>query len=55
MLAVINRYKVFLIIITLTLLAVMIWLIAAGDAEKGDPSKGVFVLSLASLWNSLPL
>ncbi|MEN6313568.1 MAG: hypothetical protein ABFD25_04885 [Clostridiaceae bacterium] len=45
MLAIINRYKLFLIIIALVLLAVLIWMIAAGQGEKGDPSRGVFVLS----------
>lgn len=44
MLAVINRYKLFLIILSLILLTVLLWLFISGQEGEGDPSRGVFVL-----------
>ncbi|NLK86334.1 MAG: hypothetical protein GX279_02440 [Clostridiaceae bacterium] len=44
MLAVINRYKVFFIIIALIVLAVLSWLLLSTRGSSKIPSKGVFVL-----------
>lgn len=45
MLAVINRYKLFLIILSLILLAVLLWMFISGQGSDSDPSRGVFVLA----------
>ena len=44
MLAVLNRYRIFLVILTLILLVVLIWLFLAGQGKSKVPSRGVFVL-----------
>lgn len=45
MLAVLNRYKLFLIILTLIVLAVLIFLFVSGQNSGKIPSRGVFVLA----------
>lgn len=45
MLAVLDRYKAFLIILSVIVLAILLWLfISAQDGDK-LPSRGVFVLN----------
>lgn len=45
MLAVIYRYKVFLIILALIILSALIWLLLSAQGSSRVPSKGVFVSS----------
>lgn len=51
MLAVLSRYKLFLIILTLIVLAVLIFLFISGQNSEKIPSRGVFVLH-GSLFNA---
>lgn len=44
MLAVINRYKVFFIILGLIIAAALVWLVLSAARDSSIPSKGVFVL-----------
>ncbi|HEX2947713.1 MAG TPA: hypothetical protein VHT96_17380 [Clostridia bacterium] len=44
MLAILNRYKLFLIIMTLIVLAVLIILFITSQNNEKIPSRGVFVL-----------
>lgn len=44
MLAVLNKYKIFLILVTLILLIVLAWLVIDGLGKNKTPSRGVFVL-----------
>jgi high-affinity Fe2+/Pb2+ permease len=44
MLAVINRYKVFFIILAFIALAILVWLLLSARSDSRIPSKGVFVL-----------
>jgi hypothetical protein len=48
MLAVLNKYKIFLILITLILLIVLAWLIIDGQGRNKTPTRGVFVLNQSS-------
>ncbi len=45
MLAVINRYKVFFIILACIALAALVWLLLSTQSNSKAPSKGVFVMS----------
>ena len=51
MLAVLNKYKLFLIILTLVVLAVLIFLFISAQSGEKVPTRGVFVL-LGSLFNA---
>lgn len=44
MLAVLNRYRAFLIILMLIVVAVLIWLFISAQSSDKTPSRGVFVL-----------
>ncbi len=48
MLAVINRYKVFFIILAFIALAALVWLLLSTQGNSKVPSKGVFVFSQAA-------
>lgn len=45
MLAVLNKHKTLLIILSFILLASLIWLFIAGQGRDKDPTRGVFVLN----------
>ena len=45
MLAVLNKHKTLLIILSLILLALLFWLFIAGQSRDKDPIRGVFVLN----------
>ena len=45
MLAVLNRYRVFFIILSLILLAILLWMVITGLDKDKVPSRGVFVLA----------
>jgi hypothetical protein len=44
LLAILNRYKAVFIILTLLLLALLIWMIIIGADNDKIPSRGVFVI-----------
>lgn len=48
MLTVINRYKFLLIILSLILLALLIWYFTAGQKSDNNPSRGVYVMAKAA-------
>ncbi len=50
MLAILNKYKLFLIILTLIVLAVLILLFVTSQNNEKIPSRGVFVMA-GSLFN----
>ncbi len=50
MLAVLNRYKLFFIILTLIALAILIMLFITSQNSEKIPSRGVFVM-VGSLFN----
>ncbi len=45
MLAVINRYKVFFIILGFIALGILVWLVLSAHSDSRIPSKGVFVVN----------
>ncbi len=51
MLAVLNRYKLFLIVLTLIVLAILIILFVTSRTNEKVPSRGVFVM-IGSLFNT---
>ena len=44
MLAILNKYKILFIILSLVLLAVLLWLAVSALGRDKTPSRGVFVL-----------